>query len=1040
MRQRRPIISVFVLLFWATALNAFAAPQPPQAKQPDYSADPFVVQQLSVESVFQDDGKSSATSTVRVKIQSQAAVKEFGSLSFPYASAVATLVVDYVRVTKPDGRMIKTPAENILEMPTEITREAPFYSDIKEKQVAVKGLEVGDLLEYQYHSVVNSPIDPGQFWFAYNFFKDGICLDETLKISVPRNRQVTVESGKLAPVVTQEGAYKVYTWKSTHLESTSQAKEAKPAQSDEKDDDTRPSIRLTSFANWDDFGQWIRSLFAPRAVPSTAVKAKADELTRGAQTDLQKIQALYKFVSQNFRYIGISLGVGRIQPHSADDVLSNDYGDCKDKHTLLAALLAAENIQAFPALVDSTSKNDPDIPSPSDFDHVITAIPQGAGFLFLDATPEVAPFGYLSEAVRDKEVLVVPDHGEAKLVRTPIDPPFKSFFRFQADGTLDDKGTFNGKMSLSIRGDAELPYRLAFRNAGKPQWDAVMQQISSNLAFGGTVSNVTVSPPEDTEQPFVIQYSYSRKDYGDWENGNTVAPFPPVFIPRAPESDSTNPLDLGTPMEMDYQGTIKLPPSAHPVATPPTDLHSEFADYHSSFSISNGVLHFERRLLFTARQVPAAQLEAYRTFSKDVVSDVATMVSLNGELSSAPEVSGTPEARAFYQQGTDAWQQHNLQGSADAFQSAVEKDPKFAHAWFFLGYVHLFLDASDQGITEMAKAISLDPSQIPAYKSTTSMLSGMNRIDDALRLWRALEIQSPGDLDAHKGIASILISQEKYTDALPELQSVLKDTPDDSETLIQLGDVFLHTGQKEKGIDSIQEAVAKDSSPLILNNAAYTLAENSALLDDALQYAERAVRAEEDLTLKINLDHLTAADTQSAATLAAYWDTLGWVQFRLGHIAMAKKFIYAAWIQAQMLDVSRHLQEIYEKEDTGEDFASAGAPLQDDRTVKIRKLAAKHVNAQFSVLLGPGAKVVASRFMNGSDELRGATDALVGAAFKMPLPDDHSVRIFRTGFLDCEPELPNCIFVLIPLSYGTFSNGGFRGRISDATGNRRRPD
>jgi transglutaminase-like putative cysteine protease len=44
-------------------------------------------------------------------------------------------------------------------------------------------------------------------------------------------------------------------------------------------------------------------------------------------------------------------------------VLGNGYGDCKDKHTLLASLLKAAGITAWPALINAS--NEPDfIPSP----------------------------------------------------------------------------------------------------------------------------------------------------------------------------------------------------------------------------------------------------------------------------------------------------------------------------------------------------------------------------------------------------------------------------------------------------------------------------------------------------------------------------------------------------------------------------------------------------------------------------------------------------------------------------------------------------
>jgi hypothetical protein len=175
----------------------------------------------------------------------------------------------------------------------------------------------------------------------------------------------------------EQGAYRIYSWKTANTDSAAEKKKAK---STEPEEPQRPSVQITSFHDWSEVGQWFRSLAAPRAAPTPQIRAKAYELTRNAKTDPERIQLIYDYVSTKFRYIGISLGIGRYQPHAAEDVLSNDYGDCKDKHTLFAALLAAENIKAHPALISSTSKIDLDVPSPSQFDHVITAVPRDGGF------------------------------------------------------------------------------------------------------------------------------------------------------------------------------------------------------------------------------------------------------------------------------------------------------------------------------------------------------------------------------------------------------------------------------------------------------------------------------------------------------------------------------------------------------------------------------------------------------------------------------------------------------------------------------------
>src|SRR5947207_14849776 len=130
--------------------------------------------------------------------------------------------------------------------------------------------------------------------------------------------------------------------------------------------------------------------------PNAEIRAKAAEVTKGKATDLEKIQALYDYVGPNFRYISLSFGVGRFQPHAAADVLHNEYGACKDKHTLLSSLLAASGYQASSVLINSARKLDPDIPSPSQFDHVFTLVPLDKDETWMDSTTERAPFPLLS--------------------------------------------------------------------------------------------------------------------------------------------------------------------------------------------------------------------------------------------------------------------------------------------------------------------------------------------------------------------------------------------------------------------------------------------------------------------------------------------------------------------------------------------------------------------------------------------------------------------------------------------------------------------
>ena len=426
----RRATALWVLVVFAFAAHAKVAAQASPASAPDYSKEAYVIQSSSTKLVFHNDGKYTSDETLRVLIQSNAGLQGFGILHFPFAQQSQTVDWAYVRVKKPDGSVIETPAGDVMEVTPDISREAPTYSDLRDKQIAVKGLQVGDTLGIELFSPeTNAPLVPGQFWYASSFTTGAVVLQEELQISVPSGRYVQVKSRDVQPAISEQGGARIYDWKTANLKPTVDAKDATPT-----DPDQIPAVQLTTFQSWDEVGQWFKSLADPQAAVTPAIQAKADAVTASAKSDSDKVHALYDFVSTKYRYVGISLGVGRYQPHAAADVLSNDFGDCKDKDTLFTALLAAEHIKAMPVLINSSRKIDPDVPSPGQFDHVITALAmqmQDKGYVFLDTTPEVAPYGMLMASLRDKQALIMPAQGPAALVQTPKDPPFSTFNRFR---------------------------------------------------------------------------------------------------------------------------------------------------------------------------------------------------------------------------------------------------------------------------------------------------------------------------------------------------------------------------------------------------------------------------------------------------------------------------------------------------------------------------------------------------------------------------------------------------------------------------------
>jgi len=751
-------------------------------------------------------------------VQSDAGVQRYGLLVFPYQSSSESLDIEHVRVHKPDGAIVETPPDNIQDMSSEVSRQAPMYSDQREKHVAVKGLGTGDVLELQLHWKETKPLVPGQFWFAYNFSHEGILLHEQLQISVPRDRAVKWKSSELKPSITEENGKRIFTWTASNLERKSTEEEDKEKERAQYQSARglfpAPEVQISSFQSWEEVGRWYGSLQQERVQPGPEVRAKAAELIKGAADEDGKIRAIYNYVSTQYRYIGIAFGLGRFQPHSATEVLSNQYGDCKDKHTLLASLLQAAGITAYPVLISSSNKVDPDVPSISQFNHVITVVPRGTNYLWLDTTSELAPLAYLLPQLRDKQALVIPSDRPPVWVTVPADPPFQGSSAFKAQGKLSDAGVLDAHFEQSLRNDFEIVLRTVFRRVPQSQWKDLVQQLSFGAGFGGTVSEVVASSPEATESAFHFTYDYNRKDYSDWENRRITPPFPPMLMPSLRDNQTSfgSPVWLGSPGESDLEATIQMPDGYRPELPGALDVTRDFAEYHSSYELKKGVLTAKRRLIVKLREVPVSEFEEYKSFRKALEDEQNRHVvlisqdsssALDSEAASTNPVwtlpdSDNADAMRAESQVQAEMQLHDMPGTISALQRAVAADPKFTRDWALLGQFYMASGKPEEGVHAFRKAVDSDPKSPIPLKMLAFSLNGAHRTDEAIKTWQELLELTPEDHDAAATLGNLLIIQKRFKEAIPLLEAAAKKSPDNPALQMSLGNAYLLTGDPGK--------------------------------------------------------------------------------------------------------------------------------------------------------------------------------------------------------------------------------------------------
>ena len=1028
------------------------------AKPADHSQESYVVEKLKTSFRFENDGTGKREIYARIKVQSEAGVEQWGQLVWGYNSANEKIEVPYVRVLKADGSTVAASPDAIQDLSIPLEKEAPVYTDYRQKHVTVPGLRPGEELEYDFVTVTHTPLSPGQFWMEYDFAESGTVLDEQLELDVPKDRTIKLKTKPgNDPKISEANGRRIYTWTSSHIEKDDSDKAAdkdkdKKKEKAKKEPDA-PAVQMTTFSSWEQMGRWYAGLEKDRRQPNAEIRAKAAALTAGKVTDLDKIQALYDYVAPNFRYISLSFGVGRYQPHAAEDVLHNEYGDCKDKHTLLASLLEASGYHASSVLINSGRKIDPDVPSPSQFDHVFTMVPLGKDEIFMDSTTEVAPFRLLAPILRDKQALIIPQDGAPHLEKTPADPPMRNRQFSEVDGKVSGVGKLEAHVRYELRGDSELYMRMLFRHVPRNKWNDWVKSISAYSGLGGEVSDLTVSDPAATHEPFKLEYKIDAPNFYDWskKKADVMLPLSQMSMAEANDDDDTDPVKIGSPIEYVYRLRLEFPAKYIERAPLPFSMKRDYANYTASYKVEGTVFTAERTLTTSMDELPSARNSDYSAFRRAIMLDAGQHLSIDSSAAPAPTLSADLKGDELYDAAKSAAQRGDFKTSIELLQKVVAAEPKHKTAWMDLGRDYMVLRQTDDAITAFKKQAELNPYDEYAYSALGWAYTTERKYDDAATAFnKAIEINPLSDY-AHGALGSMYQESHQYEKAATELEKAASLRSDDSGLQINLGNAYLNLGQDEKALAAFDRAIQISATPEVWNDIAYQLSLKQVHLDRAQQYAESAVTAIANALRNLSLDQLSDRDLALVSELDANWDTLGWVYFARGDLAKAEKYVNAAWLLGEHGEVGDHLAQIYEKRgrkdqaiDTYAMALSGIRPtletrgrlatlvggeakvpvaieqhkmaLQATRTLKLGKIAEATGTAEFFVVLASsptGAKVEAAKFISGEEKLKPLTENLRSAKIDFTFPDDVPTKILRRGILSCSKNSGECEFVMM---------------------------
>jgi tetratricopeptide (TPR) repeat protein len=234
--------------------------------------------------------------------------------------------------------------------------------------------------------------------------------------------------------------------------------------------------------------------------------------------------------------------------------------------------------------------------------------------------------------------------------------------------------------------------------------------------------------------------------------------------------------------------------------------------------------------------------------------------------------------------------------AATYHSQAIEINPENTDAYCGLGAANAQQNKNEQALEDFNRGLRVSQNSPCLHAGLGFLLTQMNRPEEAEdHLRKALKLM-PENPQSYALLANLLAGKGDYTEAMSLLESAVKLAPGDYRVHLAVADVLYQSGKIKEAEQELRDSLRfEPKNPLALNNLGYFLIDQDRDVNEAVEMIEEAV----------------AADPQNAA----YLDSYGWAQFKLGKLDVAEKYLLSSLkIKPEEPIVLEHLGDVYMKQ------------------------------------------------------------------------------------------------------------------------------
>lgn len=517
--MRFPVFRFLVVLVLFAAVPAALAQTSPGGSTTQAESD-FSFVRYRADYEVRDDASSVETDSYEILLRTKAAVERFSQVRLSYSEKMERLEVLEAYTITAEGLRQDVAADKIYTQESYSSASAAMYADRKVKVVVFPNLAPGARIVYRIRRTQDTPYFPGYFglWETFSVFAryDDAQVTLTAPRSLPIHLYTRGVEGARKPEIRDGKAH--WQWRYRRQAPLQTQNWAAALW------EFSPTIMASTFDRWSQMGlaYHVKGGEAARVTPR--IEALAEQITAGIGDRRGQAAALYEWVARNIRYVAVYLGNGGLEPNSADSILDNHYGDCKDHTVVLEALLAAKGIASTPVLIGADGGPTlPEIPVLGRFNHAITYIPEFD--LYVDSTNPYARFGQLPAGDLGAPVVHTLD---GRVARTPPNDGRLNRYLARTEYRFDEAGNVTGTTTLDSGQTGEVGMRAMFVQLNAQNRRRIEESIIAQSGFDGTGELVLQGDPLDLDAPFNYSYRFQARDYVDFSvvGGMTLPDMP----------------------------------------------------------------------------------------------------------------------------------------------------------------------------------------------------------------------------------------------------------------------------------------------------------------------------------------------------------------------------------------------------------------------------------------------------------------------------------------------------------------------------------